>query len=292
MGHCVVACHEAAGHLAASDLSDFGNRLADCFGSFPQPSRDPASPPPPPRVDFGCGSEDLKETVPNSESMLEPLQRDICEIKRSLDSLHQRSVIPKPVYGDLPCLRLESVRHFMERPGTWPVPGVISLLTAAHGGNVYTSGVIGIIKSSVYGAYLEQRIVEFGTDAPYCSNNAANEWIGYDFKQMRLLPWGYAVQTNESAVDVWHMRSWVIEATNDEKFLTEPGLVKWKELDSQNDNADLNGKFQSKSYPLSPASLEPFRFIRLRMREKCHDDKTYWLYLAGLEFLGELLIAE
>jgi hypothetical protein len=229
------------------------------------------------KVDIGCGVEELKEKVSESESLIDSIRQEISELKRSIDltvcpfekwySLGENSSLTDSMSIDhFPLLRM------------WPPAGVISFLTQLYGGNVCDRGVVRTIQSSIFESYSPNRIANFSSGDSYCSNNNSNEWIGYDLKRMKIVP-------RSNGVNSCHLKSWVIEGTNN---LEEK---EWIELDRQANNSSLNGSLFDVSVPISVSQEKAFQYIRLRMTGPDYNN-SHWLYISGFELFGVLLRLE
>ena len=92
---------------------------------------------------------------------------------------------------------------------------------------------------------------------------------------------GYSIQTNDQEIIDEHLKSWIIEGSNDEE-----SNKKWEEIDRRINNNDLNGFCKFKHFQISKKS-KSFRYIRLRMIDKNHHG-SYYLGLSKFELFGDL----
>jgi hypothetical protein len=151
--------------------------------------------------------------------------------------------------------------------GKFEVPdGIIAHLTRLCGGNVHDRNIVEVTSGSfertthgVDGAV--QNIADLET----CSHlwsvwrtksedipHTRNTWICYDFKEKSIVPTHYAVRTYDWPVGWCHLKSWVVEISEDGKD--------WREVDHKEGNADLNGPSLCKTYVVGGSVC---RFIRL-----------------------------
>ena len=132
-----------------------------------------------------------------------------------------------------------------------PLGGVIAHLTLECGGNVHDQGIVNVTASS----YPEtaKNAVDLGTDSHYISHGEMDPWICYDFKRRRVIPTSYSVRSSDGFC---HIKSWVIEVSNDGSS--------WTEIDRRDNNNDLHGKYATANFRISMVPSEGIRFFRLR----------------------------
>jgi len=92
---------------------------------------------------------------------------------------------------------------------------------------------------------------------------------------------GYSIQTNDQEIIDEHLKSWIIEGSNDEE-----SNKKWEEIDRRINNNDLNGQYKVNYFQTSKKS-QSYRYLRLKMIDKTHNN-TYFLGLSKLELFGDL----
>jgi hypothetical protein len=114
-------------------------------------------------------------------------------------------------------------------------------------------------------------VAHFGSDwSAFTSKNRPDQWICWDFHEMRVRPTHYTMSSIRS-------KSWIIEVSVDEKSWTR---VDWKENVQVFKDEWGTASFEV-SYP------EAGRFIRLTQTAKNHCDYDF-LSLKGVEFFGTL----
>ena len=160
--------------------------------------------------------------------------------------------------------------------------GIIANLTKKCGGNVHTMGLVTVTASSFSNSnweeYLPQYVAYVDTTDFWSSEDEQDPWICYDFKDRRVAPTSYTLASGEDPHGGRHLKSWVLEVSNG---------VGWEELDRRGNNSDLNGKWMSHNFKISKPPNQGYRFIRVRMTGKAHNQK-HVMELCGFELFGTL----
>jgi hypothetical protein len=163
-----------------------------------------------------------------------------------------------------------------------PLEGIIAHLTAKCGGNVHDKGIVAVICHRPYNQEVgnaAKNVADLHANAEFFSSKDPNQWIGYDFKTMRIKPTGYTVRRYHTGGPGGHnLKSWVVEGSND--------LHDWFELDRKVNNGDLNAGNEVKTFGIS--SGVRCRAVRLRQIDLNHKG-THVILISGLEFFGELI---
>jgi hypothetical protein len=161
-----------------------------------------------------------------------------------------------------------------------PLDGILSHLSRKHGGNVHDTGIVTITSSSIYNDnphYSVNHLARQDARLIFCSKNEVNQWVQWDFHELRVNPEHYSIQTQGFPQCNCHLKSWVIEGSID-------GLS-WTELDRRTDNNDLNERLAVHSFSISkPIEC---RFIRLRQTGRNHA-KSRLLAFYHFEVFGSL----
>jgi hypothetical protein len=93
-----------------------------------------------------------------------------------------------------------------------PDGGIITYLTEKHGGNVHTLGIVTITSNSDCSGYPRdcgpENLADFTSSAAFWSNGGPNKWICWDFHEMRVDSFEYAVIAHG-------LTSWVLEGSLD-----------------------------------------------------------------------------
>jgi hypothetical protein len=126
--------------------------------------------------------------------------------------------------------------------------GIISYLTRKCGGNVHENDVVTITSSSVYPGEpgdSVSRVADLTSDSFFASNINRNQWVCWDFLEMRVRPTHYTIRAQ--------LRNWMIETSVDAQA--------WTGIDRQADNRVLDNVFHMAAFPILIA-IE-FRYIRI-----------------------------
>lgn len=156
--------------------------------------------------------------------------------------------------------------------------GIISYLTQKCGGNVHNEGVIIITASSTAGQGPEI-VCNFNSPWYWSSKNEQNSWIRFDFKNKKIKVSGYTLKTYPFQENKNHIKSWVVEGTNN------PDNNSWEIFHQEVDNDDLNGFNKSKMF--SCDAKKSYRYIRIRNIGPNHFGYNT-LVIANVEFFGIL----
>jgi hypothetical protein len=160
-----------------------------------------------------------------------------------------------------------------------PFCGIISYLTSTHGGNVYDRGIVDVTASSNYGAeYLPKYAVDLSCENGFGSQNVPNQWLCYDYKELRIIPSGYSIR---SGLKTWdkrcYLRSWVIETSMDGST--------WNVVDRRDRLSSL-ANAEVRSFTI--LNGQPCRFIRIRQTSKTDGDYDH-LVVTAWEIFGTLI---
>jgi hypothetical protein len=159
-----------------------------------------------------------------------------------------------------------------------PLDGIVAHLTKKCGGNVHDYDVVTVTESGMVSlAYPGKNTVDLGSPSCFQSPNLANQWICYDFKNMRIKPTHYSVCSYSSKANSHHLKSWALETSEDGS--------RWVEVDRREDNYDLNGSNVTKTFQVRRG--ENCRFVRLRQTGKNHCGFDIMM-LSGFELFGTL----
>ena len=111
----------------------------------------------------------------------------------------------------------------------------------------------------------------------FYTTDEPNSFLKFDFKTYRVKLSSYAIQTNATGTGGWHMQSWILECSTNDKDYTILDEYRGTEL--------LNGKSKFSNFTLYQCPW--FRFLKLTMTEKNHWG-DYSLLLSHLELHGEI----
>lgn len=165
--------------------------------------------------------------------------------------------------------------------------GIMKYLTNQTGRNIHNNGTIKITSNSINTSNQNpQNSVDFdNSESNYCSKDLSDSHICFDFKNRSVQLSNYAIKsrTKGSSSDYTSLKSWVIEASNDN--------TNWIELDRRDNDKSLNGRGFTKTFTVKNPQAAFYRFIRLRQTGKSWyggDDKSYHFGLTFIEFYGKL----
>jgi hypothetical protein len=151
---------------------------------------------------------------------------------------------------------------------------IITYLTKKHGGNVHELGIVAM--SAAYpdtSKRVLKNLVNPASNQWYSSLNAPDQWVCWDFREMRVTPTHYTIKS-------FKLKSWVLEGSMDGE--------NWTEIDRQKDTKDFKAGWATESFGV--ANPAEFRLIRLTQTDRNHhlDEGTDELILDIVEFFGTL----
>ena len=157
-----------------------------------------------------------------------------------------------------------------------PMHGVLWVLGQKCGGNVHNKGVVDITSSTT--DYNEPYEVanEDWKDYWY-SKEEPFPWLCVDFKEMSFKPTNYTLRTFNCGPGYSHIKTWVLEGSNDGE--------NWTVIDSQTNCNLMNQKRATIIFNCNSDSS--FHKLRLKMTGRNHHNGTY-LCLSGIDFFGTL----
>jgi hypothetical protein len=180
--------------------------------------------------------------------------------------------------------------------------GIIAHLTRECGGNVHDRHVVEVTSGSFEkernGANPHSGAFDNRADA--AAKNAAdmeadsyfysayrnkeeniphtrNNWVCYHFKEKRIVPTHYTIRTYYSDPGHEHLKSWLVETSEDGKS--------WREAAREENNKQLNGERFTGKFAVTVGWA--CRFIRLVQIGKNHGGND-WLIMAAWEIFGSL----
>jgi hypothetical protein len=148
--------------------------------------------------------------------------------------------------------------------------GIISYLTAKHGGNVHDRGIVTITSKSDSDVGV-RNVADLTSSACFSSSNEPSQWICWDFRDRCVRPTHYTIKSDG-------LSSWALEGSLDGQT--------WSKLDRHWESKRLEPSPHVCSFPLS--NLIECRFIRLTQTRKNHR-RTDVLGIVACEFFGTLV---
>ena len=161
-----------------------------------------------------------------------------------------------------------------------PLDGIIASFTRQCGQNVHDAGIVNVTSSAFFDSRYPKNAVDLETNSSFVSEDAANSWICYDFKDTRVIPTSYSVRSIGGGPGAANLKSWVVEVSNDGE--------EWTEIDRQDDNTDLNEKHAIKNFEIYLIPSDGIRFFRLRSTGQSHQG-GFRIAFTALEIFGTLV---
>jgi hypothetical protein len=160
-----------------------------------------------------------------------------------------------------------------------PLKGIISFLTEKFGGNVHDRDIVALTASSILNSsYGATKIVDGQSQTFFHSVDQPNQWVCLDFKNMKIEPTHYSIETSrEGNNDYLLLSDWLIEGSDD-------GAT-WIELDRHENDRQLSGPCQTVTFSVSQSS--EIRFFRIRQIGLNRSGSNY-LSFSRLEIFGKI----
>lgn len=160
-----------------------------------------------------------------------------------------------------------------------PFKGIIYHLVQKYG-DIIGKGMIVIEGNSTDKSRQKELpyLLDFTWQKCWTSANKPNSYVHIDFKDLQVCVSHYSIKTYACGPGYSHLKSWVLEGSNNK--------TTWTELSQINDDEQLNGKSKIATYECTRTG--DFRHIRLRMTGPSHYGDDY-LILTNIEFFGDLL---
>jgi hypothetical protein len=159
--------------------------------------------------------------------------------------------------------------------------GIVAFLKRMADGHPHEKAIISVAGSaqSRDSCYHPKNAADVRTDSYFHSANDVNQFITYDFKDMRVLVTHSLLRSDVYQVNTHNVRSWVIEASDDGN--------EWMEIDRREDNDGVNGPGKSCAFEVQ--SVVEARFIRIRQIGPNANGHRF-LILRAFELFGGLRI--
>jgi hypothetical protein len=173
--------------------------------------------------------------------------------------------------------------HILPYSGRMSFDGIVSLLSRQAGGNAHDKGVISAMGTPADGSacYHPRNVVDFGSNSTYFySANVEKppQWMGYDFRDCRVVVTHYLLRSNGDQPGGRHMRSWILEGSMDN--------TKWDVLDERRDHAALN--YVDADFCFETHAAVECKYIRIRPTG-VNWQWNYHLHFKAFEVFGALL---
>ena len=158
-----------------------------------------------------------------------------------------------------------------------PFKGIINRLTELCSGNPHLKGVIYISASSTQANHPGQ-VIDYSWNSHWVSNNEPDQWIKFDFKQLKLQITGYCIKTYNYVAGGNHLKNWSIQMSANDSD--------WVEIDHHSVDETLNGKSKIAYFNLrNPSTVRYLRLLQTG-RTWCDSDM---LSFTNIEFYGKMI---
>ena len=195
------------------------------------------------------------------------------------DKLDKQSSIRRNLLQKNPALGYE-IKVFNRQPQN-EFNGIIKYLTDKTGGNIHDNGTIEVTSNSIEGSnHPKYLLVTHGLYVP--KMREANFWVCFDFKNMEIEITSYTIKSSGDFTGVGHIKSWVIEISNDHKH--------WIKIDQHSDCQDLNGSNRMKTYDVKQYNFS--RYCKFRHISDYYGSDQYYLGINCIEFYGKLKLLQ
>lgn len=199
------------------------------------------------------------------------------------------------------CTRLMNSKPEIEkRPGRYIKPnyiemkhqegkefqGIMKYLTKETQGNIHDNETITITSNSISSnnqMFHPKNVVDYDSETYYCKENRnENANIVFDFKDKQVELESYSIKTYRNPQGYEHLKSWVIEVSNDN--------YKWTAIDYHNDDGTLNGPGIIGTFVVKKQEYGFYRYIRLKQtgRSWCNYGNVF--AIVALDFYGKITL--
>jgi hypothetical protein len=158
--------------------------------------------------------------------------------------------------------------------GTNSTDGIIAYLTREYNGNVHDKKIVTITARSAESQV--RHLADLRSNHCFCSHQAPNQWIKWDFGRILVQLTHYAMITRTGCVNP---TSWILEGSTD-------GEV-WTELDRRVGFTDWNGNEIVCVFSVAKGKEKGWTMFKLTQIGKNHLSGDA-LLLYGVEFFGSL----
>ena len=156
--------------------------------------------------------------------------------------------------------------------------GIISLLKTTMDKEIPNNEILEVTSSSANEAHPPEFAIDFADETSYFESlDEPDSWIGFDFKSRRVSITHYALRTWFWPAGYQHLKSWVLEGSDDGQ--------EWTELDRREDCPHLNNSSAVRRFKCE--LRVKCRHIRLRAIGQDHFN-TNLVILSGFELYGRL----
>lgn len=217
--------------------------------------------------------EQLKNEKDFNEKKSEVVNNEIAEIKGEIKKLKEKLNEQKKE-AELKAKKESGIELLHDKRGDFN--GIIKYLTDKTGGNLHDNKTIEVTSNSFCSSDHPKNLLDFNWDNYYQAKSQDDSWVCFDFKNKKVKITNYSIKSHKRDKDRHHLRSWILEISNDGDS--------WTTIDEHNDCQTLNGNFITGTFGVKPNDFS--RYVRL------HQTATPWgghdLWFHYLEFYGYL----
>ena len=219
------------------------------------------------------------------ESAVINLRSDNSEIKNSMTS-----VVRKIIESEEILKKMKSNPGAFSNPGTpskqilaqyngQPYNGIFAKLSELAKGDPHLKKVINVTASSSDRNEAYQ-ITDSRWNDFFFTEDIPNSWILFDFKDKKVHLTNYTLRTHKYGSGTCHLKSWILEGSNNGKDWEEIDKISYPVLNVQNRYQTLN----------STRNKDKFQYIRLRqIGMNFRGDNIF--ALASVEFFGTIYLS-
>lgn len=175
--------------------------------------------------------------------------------------------------------------EFTSSPGR-ELKGIMRYLTNETKGNIHDNGTIEITSNSIHSGYQPKNVVDYHQNNFYHSQNVADSFVCFDFKDKRVQLSSYTIKSHNSGKNCGNLRNWVVELSKNGED--------WEEFDRHEDDDTLNGPKIVSNFSINKRNDEFYRFVRIRQIgfswSGYPNSKNYYIYFDAIEFFGKLQV--
>ncbi|KAK8842759.1 hypothetical protein M9Y10_025623 [Tritrichomonas musculus] len=154
--------------------------------------------------------------------------------------------------------------------------GIIKYLTDKTLGNIHDNGTIEVTSNS----YVNEREPKYLLDYNYNHSykpKQTDAWVCFNFKNKKVKLTNYSIRSNINGQNGHHLKSWVIETSNDGKV--------WNQIDQRVNCPTLNGSLAVGTFDVKDNDYS--QYVRIHQTDKPWGGDALFFYY--IEFYGYLI---
>lgn len=215
-------------------------------------------------------TEEINQLKQQNQGLLDEKNKIHQEMQRQSNEYSEKVANLSKKIEDLSC---SSIPLLYDKNKNNVFDGIINYL-AKKTGNIHDTNVIEVT-SSPYQCN-PNNLLDFNDGSFFFSKQTNNTFICYDFKSKKIKITNYSIRSEGDRKDTHHLKSWIIEVSND--------CDKWLKIDEQKNCSILNGNCLTGTFDVKPNDFS--RYVRLMQTDKTWGGDGYLLALNYIEFYG------